>query len=399
MSKKTGATPDAGDAGSTPNATPIEQATQQVEAMTAPLEGDPPPPRREPPKKVKGLERGTTSPVLQARMAQVESIAAQRRAVVAQEAGISVEEVGSPDAPINADPDADPDDAAAEAERRRLEQAGDSAPQGEPPAAAPPNAEPTLIEDPSKYRVRLKVDGQETVFSLADVVRREQKEQAADRRLAEATRLLSEARTTTAAPAEPAGEPNAKPPAAEPPQEDWKKRKKDFLDAIYSGDEERASAALDEVLAIGARGTATPAIDPTAITAVVRTELQRTAVSSALEKFNADFKDIVADPYLTDIANRFIANDLQGATLESLPKEQIGPALEKAGKATRDWVLQRATQYGARTDPTTRTDRTARKATIDEVPSVNATSLSTAQRPQTTQDVLQEMRKARGLAT
>ena len=373
--QETGATP-AGDASSTPVEN-VQAATEVVQAMTEPLQEAPPPPRREPPVKVKGLETGKAPPVKSAREEMYEQMVRSRVEKVAADEGLAVE-------------DLDVDIASIEAEnaRRALDE---PEPEPEKPAAVEKPAEPAkpetqLIDDPTKFMVKLKVDGQEIVMPLADVVRIQQKEQAANKRLEEATRTLQEAR---AQPAPTKPEPEQRP-------EDWEATKSEFITALYSGDEKKTAAAIDKIFAVGAqKATPTPAID---VTAAVQQELKKSAVESALEKFRSDYSDIVSDPYLPMIADKFLADELQGAPLEALPKGEIPKVLDRAGKATRDWVASRAPKSNATTEPTTRTERTARKAMIDEIPSVTAGSGSVQERPETRESVLDAMRKARGLA-
>jgi hypothetical protein len=394
-----GATP-AGDASSNPAAT-IEEATAQVVAQNENLPaGDEPAPRPLPPKKVKGME--TDQQIRQAlrnpRMEAMERIAAGRVEAIEAQEGVTLDR-GEP-TPFDSagDPDVDPADAEAEKARKELGKGG--APNDEP---APPEPSQTqrqlegdVIDDPSRFKVRLKVDGQEMLVPLSDIVRPAQKEAAANKRLEEATRMLAEAKAATAAP------PAAPAPAPAPvgPRLETKKAE-EFADAVYSGDQGRLVKSLMEVAEALAppQGTqATSVIPEEVIQRVVEQQLRKTEVSSALSRFRSENPEIVKDPHLALIADQFLASETQGVPLEALPIDTVKEALNNAAKNTRDWATALGMQLGPKPAATTpRQDRAARKQEIDELPSISAASSNAADRPQTPQEVMNEMRAARGL--
>lgn len=164
-----------------------------------------------------------------------------------------------------------------------------------------------VISDPAGRKVRVKVDGVEQDVALDEVLRTFQKNSAADKRLEEATRLLREAQQRQ----------QAQPPTA---QEDSKTgtdlapgdtadRKQlpaevenqvsAALDAIYSGDQEAARAALVKVFEQQWSGAAAPT--PVAAPQIDYNEVaqrvqQLREVDTALETIRRDYPDVIANP-------------------------------------------------------------------------------------------------------
>ena len=119
---------------------------------------------------------------------------------VAKELGLKVEDLGLDDAPN--DPDADPDDAVAEAERKRLEREAEAAErqaeierQLTPKDAgkAKDTSQDTVLENFEHVMVKTKIDGEEVMRPLADLVRINQKEAAINKRLEQAAQMRQEA--------------------------------------------------------------------------------------------------------------------------------------------------------------------------------------------------------------
>lgn len=283
------------------------------------------------------------------------------------------------------------------------------APAPAPPAAAPAPAatpessqiEQQLVDEPrvlteglDKVMVLAKIDGVEQQVSVADLTRQYQKNGAADKRLAEATQLLREAKALAAPPVrveDAQGNPDSSP--APKPAGDGTETAKAFVTALFEGDEAKALAALTN-LGIG-RSEGSTQIDVNQLASQLTPAVRQQLVEeSALEKFGRDYSDIVADPYLADIADRFLAQGLKDG--KSYPE-----AMDEAGKLTRGWLAAKAPAPSPSAPPPT-TDRNAklnRKAGIDEVPAVNKTATSTQEPPQTPTQVIEEMKKARGLTS
>lgn len=338
------------------------------------------------------------------RMAEIER---QNNERIAKELGVNIEDLmGTVDTP---DEDADLDDIAAEAERKRLEREAEAVErqaqldkqltepeptkakaQEKKPAGTP--SSPTVIENFEDVMVKTKVDGKEVMRPLSELVRIEQKEAAAAQRLEQATRMreeaqrfLDEAKSKTTQPTE-SKEQQPKTPAATPDDA----AAKEFLSALYAGEEDKALAAVNKLFEKG-RGVEAPATPDS--TAIAKSVKQQIDTELALETFGNHYQDIVSDPYLAEVADRFLHAELTVGT--ALPE-----ALAKAGKATRDWVKQKA---GSLTPPTTTTtpqrdEKLARKQEIDVIPSINASAATPEPKPPTPSDTIAEMRKARNLA-
>lgn len=244
-----------------------------------------------------------------------------------------------------------------------------------------------LDKDLNRYTVKAKVDGEEVDVSLEEVLRQYQKGSAADKRLAEATRLLkeaNEAQTRIQQQKEPEPEP-------EKPAPDDNSAMEEFMGALVEGDTTKAWKAFDKAMAGRQREAPTPDMSRLIgeITPAVRQQL---ATDAALMKFKQDYGDIVEDPYLAGKADAFLSAELeQGASFED--------ALVKAGNATRDWLSEKAGAPKQDTPSTlTRTEKLARKTTIETIPSVSAKAATFEEKPQSASEIIAEMRKARGLA-
>ena len=240
---------------------------------------------------------------------------------------------------------------------------------------------------PAPTRVKVKIDGVESEVTLDELTRQYQKNGAAERRLEEATRLLNEARAAVP----PVG---FAPPAAssestpvEPQPQGGTDEAKAFLAALFDGDEVKALEALQKI------GLGRP--QPTQNTAQLAAQLtpaikQQLVVDSALEKFTTDYADIVKDPYLADLADRF----LDAEVANGVPFTE---ALETAGKKTRDWLGSKGVVQQEPTPTTSRNTKLERKAGIDVIPALNTKATTVEEPEQSAQDVIREMRKSRGL--
>lgn len=256
--------------------------------------------------------------------------------------------------------------------------------------------QPELITDGlDKKLVRVKVDGEEQEVSLDLVVRNFQKTAAADKRLADASRLLDQAKA-------------AKPPAPVAPANDGSDtagtdgavaagdgqpspKAKKFIAALFEGDEDAAAQALEEVIAGRAPGSTQ--VDPTAIAAQVTPAIKAQLENdSALERFLEANQDIVKDPHLTNMVNGFLDEELAGG-------KPYADALDSAGARVKDWLTTIGAGKPAEPAPTTpnREDKLARKAQMDNISAAHIAASSTQPPPQTASDVINEMRKARGL--
>lgn len=226
---------------------------------------------------------------------------------------------------------------------------------------------PEVIADHfDKVRVRAKIDGEEVEVPLDQVLRQYQKHSTADRRLAEATRLLREAEARAAvqqvqAPADP--------PVTQAPNT------KEFLDALFQGDESTAAQALEQLMQ--GRQQHTPIPDASAIAQQVKQQIE---VESALSGFASDYADIVADPYLANMADRELETRLQHG-------EAFADALRASGETVRGWLQSKTGAVQATPASTTRNERLDRKADLDTVRTANVTAVSPTQQPRTEEQI------------
>ncbi|MGL4230971.1 MAG: hypothetical protein ACRDAM_20535 [Casimicrobium sp.] len=247
------------------------------------------------------------------------------------------------------------------------------------------------IATEGKRTVKLKIDGEEREVSLENMYRNFQKAEAADKRLSEATRLLEEAKKVNAAAPAPASTESTATTEAKPPAE----AKKKLLAALFSGDEQAADAALDELLVTGRpQPMATPTPDPEQFAREVAPAIkQQLDIDSALSAFRAEYPDVVADPYLEQKA----ADATKAALAEG---KSFAEALKIGGDQTRDWIraIAGVPAPGKPTTTDTMTERLTRKqtATSDQVVGASAKLTPQPEKEESREDYLAEMRKLRG---
>jgi hypothetical protein len=248
-----------------------------------------------------------------------------------------------------------------------------------------------LSEGLDKLRVKRKVDGIESEITIEQLLRDNQKSAAADKRLAEATRILSEANEERARieAMKQAGVTNNQTVLDTQPKE-GANTAKEFLQSLFQGDEEKALETLTQLTQ--GRQADKPTLDEAELAKKLTPAIkQQLVVESALEKFAADYADIVNDPYLANVADGFMEAEMKEG-------KSFTEALNTAGGKTRDWIREKA---GVKKDvpnpTTTRNEKLDRKATIDEVAATNAKAVTREDPQQTTSDVIADMRKARGL--
>jgi hypothetical protein len=242
-----------------------------------------------------------------------------------------------------------------------------------------------------KMRVKIKIDGVESEVTVAEMQRQFQKNGAAERRLEEATRLLNEAR-------------NQKPPVGLEQQKqaedtainpkantsgESEEEDKEFLAALFEGDETKA---LDLLRKIRTGRPQEPTLDTSQLAAQLTPAIKQQLVfDSALEKFRTDYADIVADPYLANLADIHLDEEVKAG-------KPFTEALEEAGKKTRDWLVSKGVKPPQPTPTIDRNTKLERKAGIDKIPALNSKATVAEETEQSATDVIAEMRKARGLA-
>lgn len=228
------------------------------------------------------------------------------------------------------------------------------------------SAPEVIAENFDKVRVRAKIDGEEVEVPLDQMLRQYQKHSTADRRLAEATRLLREAEARAIAAPTP-----QEPPAPQVQAHNTK----EFLDALFQGDETTAAQAFEQI--IQGRQQHTPIPDASVIAQQVRQQIE---VESALSSFAQDFADVVHDPYLANMADRELETRLQQG-------EAFTDALRASGETVRGWLQSKTGAVQATPASTTRNERLDRKADLDTVRAANVTAVSPTQQPRSEEQI------------
>lgn len=242
-------------------------------------------------------------------------------------------------------------------------------------------------DDISKMRVKVKIDGVESEVTIEEMQRQYQKNGAAERRLEEATRLLHEARAnqTNTDPLRFAQTEQTTDSQNAPKGDDG--QGKEFLSALFEGDEAKALDALQKI----GFGRPSPTLDTSQLAAQLTPAIkQQLVVESALDKFKVDYADIVADPYLADLADRYLDAEVNDG-------KPFTEALEQAGQKTRDWLKSKGVVEPKPSPTIDRNTKLERKAGMDRLPALNSKATTIEAPEQTATDVINEMRKSRGL--
>lgn len=274
--------------------------------------------------------------------------------------------------------------AAAEAHRNQEEEQ-----QQEQPAAQEQPAVDQQIEaaDITQQRVKVKLEGVEEEVEIKDLIAGYQKNSVASKRLNEATQKLREADEVLAKAREQAAQSGGD-TAKEESAVDIAKQ---AVESLLDGD---ADAAAEILAKLTGRGEAsTQKVDEEAVAVRVRQQLDR---DSALTKFEQEFSDIVADPYLADLANDRLREQL---TEKQAIGEQIDleAELKASGEFVRDWLKSKGVAPSTEQSSTTVNERVARKQGLDSTPVLNASAGSATEQAETASSIIEEMRKERGI--
>lgn len=253
-------------------------------------------------------------------------------------------------------------------------------------------------EELGNYRVKVKVNGEEREETFDNVLRSAQKNEAADRHLADATREAKRILDEAVAKAAAIAQTQQAAPKTEPPTPattvDVKALLKEGVGKLFAGDEDAAVEALASAFSSIRPQVAdnTPKVDMQQIARQVKQEL---TVEGALRQFSEKFADIMDDPERARIADEQLLIATGHRDLRTLSTPEVDAALERAGKATRDW-FGLPTPKSATVSATTREEKVTRKEKIDELPATSTRAASTVAAPRTTADVIAQMQKARG---
>lgn len=262
------------------------------------------------------------------------------------------------------------------------------------PAAPAPDAGEVVAEVPAAVpeTVRVKVDGEEWDAPKAEVeaaggLVAYQKEKAAENRLAKLKEEMAETKKAQAALLQWAQQvqQQAQPQAAPKTPADILKEK---IDVIRWGTPEESAAALQEVIA-----TTNAPVDQNQLVRSALTAFQQT---QAVTRFKTEFQDIVANPLLLKLAT-----SLQNERIAEL-KGQVADwdnFYRSIGNEIRS-VTGRQHQPSAApaTGNTSQSDKEAKKASIVSLPTAAARAeLPKEEKPETRDEILNRMKKARGI--
>ena len=239
----------------------------------------------------------------------------------------------------------------------------------------------------------------------AELIREFQKGRTADRRLeqaaeqrkdleAETARIAGEraewerTRTQAASAKTPEGSPDD---SQATPIGDAAGEAAEIYNALVSGDEDAAVAAITKLT----KGRQADAIPPEQIAVRVRQQIKWEDAQGA---FCTEFKDIMADPLLRQIASNTLTETLKTS-------QSYDQAFREAGNRTRAWARgvgggsEQAGGGKLPTDPGL-AEKQARKERIDEPTVISARAAGKPQdKVASTSEVIKEMRAQRGLPT
>lgn len=251
-------------------------------------------------------------------------------------------------------------------------------PAAEPETPAEPAAE-TPPETPAEPElVTVKVDGElrqvpkDKIYEAG--LRAVQKESTADKRLEEATRLLKEAEQRYNQ-TQPKQEPNPS------PQPEWDDSIIAY--ALEHGDEAQKTEAIRQLRGRD-KQTATPEQIAAFATAQV---LDRVDLQSSAQWFSENYKDVVSDPYLFELAKLKEAHMRQSG--DQRPRKELYKAI---GDDLMKWK-------GGAVATQTLAEKREQKATITNLPAASVRKAAPeAPKAQSPSDIIEEMRKQRGQA-
>ena len=311
-----------------------------------------------------------------ARESAMESIAAQRRKSLAAD-GVTIDSDSDPAETEGAAPVQDDTQLAAQLGQ---------------------DERPSPIFANEKGLVKVKVDGEEMELPLSEVVKSYQKDAAASKRLQEATRLLQLAEEKASKLAQNENQENnspGQPVNVLPPDKEARRVKiKDAFTKLYEGDEDGAVEAMLQI--VGESGavqaTQTPVIDPVAIAAQVRQQLD---VESAYSETRLDYPELFSDTERGVVLGKETLARMTAKESKGIPRAQA--MHESAAEVAALFGIQKAGRQSTEKPRTARDTKLERKANLDIPDSANVVAgnkQSPAEAPNVS-SVIAEMAKGR----
>lgn len=263
--------------------------------------------------------------------------------------------------------------------------------------------------DPSKYnetKVRVKVDGVEQDLPISEVIASYQKNDAASRRLNEATaeakrivaeaETMAEARRKAAEDALRSAQQQQEKPKSDEDKAKLKAKYKELTEAQFTGDIDRAAdiqMEIDEMRSAPVKQAA-PSVDLNAIVDELAPRItQKVSLESAYAQFESDYSDVVGNPMLNSMAvTKFRELTASGKDPRT--------AFKESGDFVRSEVKKIAAQYGMTESktPDAAQDKLKRKEAAAPAAAVTGATVKPPEipQPQSRSSVLDEMRKSRG---
>jgi hypothetical protein len=265
-----------------------------------------------------------------------------------------------------------------------------------PAQPTPTQAAQPVPEPPKPETVKVKVDGQEFDVPKADVeaaggITAYQKDRAAENRLKKANETLAETRRTQAALAkwlEQQQVATAKPAAPVQSDDEFIQNR---IQLINFGTPEEQRQAAQEL-----RSKLNPQLDQNAI---IRQTLIAVQQDAAERQFVNEFSDVVHNPLLLKLIIQMKSERL--AQLKDAPPDW-SMFYRTIGNEVRGAIgRQSQPAQPSTTSPTSPVvDKEARKADIVNLPTAAARAeLPKEEKPESREDILNQMRKARGFKT
>ncbi len=245
----------------------------------------------------------------------------------------------------------------------------------------------------------IKVDGQEQKVPKSKIYeagkRALQKETAADQRLEEATRLFKEAQALHT-------KLNTESPVASPEKKAPQIDAESLADKLQYGNKTDAAEAIREIVEATGRSqqqvaTQTQNLSPEQLSSYVSQAVaERMAFQTAMDRFQqppdqGGYADLWNEPVLRDLVMK-----KEAELREKGDKRPYWEVFQEAGNSVRDWTkkLTGSTPTGG-ADFTQKREQ-KRTITVVEGAGAKAASQKETPKPLTPQEVIAEMRKARG---
>ncbi len=254
--------------------------------------------------------------------------------------------------------------------------------------------------------VKVKVDGVEKEMPIDEVVKGYQKDAAASKRLQQAAEKERELERQRAELEQlkaqmQSGKEIVSPSGQEPDADDLDRQIEEAMTAIVVGDDEKATELMKALIKGRGKATATQQIDIDALKQSVKQELVQEREATDREVAFQSFLE--ANPAFADESSPqrkygdYLFQTKYAAQIEAGDISYLEALNEAAEEANRIYGPKEPDSgRGDVRSESTGTSKLERKKAIDNVPVAGARAVKAAQAPETVNDTITEMRKARG---